>query len=95
VPAVFGSIPLSAQVTLPRRTNDCARRSPQGFVCPECGHTAHCALKSRRLFQCNGCGRQTSVTAGTPSCRFVAAVEVDAAGRPRRMNFNRVKGFRS
>lgn len=42
-----------------------AWRWPQGFVCPECGHTGYCALKSRRLFQCNACGRQTSVTAGT------------------------------
>jgi transposase-like protein len=40
-------------------------RWPRGFACPECGDTAHCALKSRRLFQCNSCGRQTSVTAGT------------------------------
>lgn len=40
-------------------------RWPQGFVCPECGHTDYCALKSRRLFQCNACTRQTSVTAGT------------------------------
>lgn len=42
-----------------------AWRWPQGFVCPECGHAGYCALKSRRLFQCNACARQTSVTAGT------------------------------
>lgn len=41
-----------------------AWRLPRGFVCPECGQTAYCALKSRRLIQCNGCRRQTSVTAG-------------------------------
>lgn len=40
-------------------------RWPRGFVCPECGHSGHCPLKSRRLFQCNGCARQSSVTAGT------------------------------
>ena len=40
-------------------------RWPRGFVCPGCGGTMYCALKSRRLFQCNGCRRQTSVTAGT------------------------------
>jgi len=40
-------------------------RWPRGFVCPECGHTGYCTLRCRRLFQCNGCGRQTSVTAGT------------------------------
>ncbi|GAB1414116.1 MAG: hypothetical protein AMXMBFR31_21430 [Candidatus Desulfobacillus denitrificans] len=42
-----------------------AWRWPRGFVCPECGHMACCVLKSRRLIQCNGCRRQTSVTAGT------------------------------
>lgn len=42
-----------------------AGRWPKGFVCPECGHTVCCALKSRRLLQCNGCRRQTSITAGT------------------------------
>ena len=42
-----------------------AWRWPRGFVCPECGHTAYCVLKGRRLIQCNGCRRQTSVTAGT------------------------------
>lgn len=42
-----------------------AWRWPQGFICPECGHSGHCALKSRRLFQCKACARQTSVTAGT------------------------------
>lgn len=40
-------------------------RWPRGFSCPECGGAAYCVLKSRRLFQCNGCRRQTSVTAGT------------------------------
>lgn len=42
-----------------------AWRWPQGFVCPECGHKGCCVLKGRRLFQCNGCRRQSSVTAGT------------------------------
>jgi transposase-like protein len=42
-----------------------AWRWPQGFVCPACGDTRHCTLQSRQLFQCNACGRQTSVTAGT------------------------------
>ena len=40
-------------------------RWPRGFVCPACAHTAYCTLQGRRLFQCNDCGRQTSVTAGT------------------------------
>lgn len=40
-------------------------RWPKGFVCPVCGHTAYCELKSRMLFQCNHCHTQTSLTAGT------------------------------
>lgn len=39
-------------------------RWPQGFVCPRCGGTK--AWPTRRGLQhCGGCGRQTSVTAGT------------------------------
>jgi ribosomal protein L37AE/L43A/transposase-like protein len=41
-----------------------AWRWPQGFVCPECGKTAHCVL-GRGLYQCHHCRRQTSITAGT------------------------------
>ena len=40
-------------------------RWPQGFVCPQCGSQSYCQLKSRRLFQCNSCHHQTSLTAGT------------------------------
>ena len=36
-----------------------------GVVCPKCGGSAHCIVGPRKLFQCNGCRRQTSVTAGT------------------------------
>lgn len=39
-------------------------RWPEGFVCPECGHSGHCVL-GRGLFQCHRCRRQTSLTAGT------------------------------
>ena len=44
-----------------------AARWPNGFSCPKCGEEAHCVINvnSRPLFQCNGCRRQTSVTAGT------------------------------
>jgi transposase-like protein len=42
-----------------------AWRWPQGFACPACGHTRYSALRTRRLFQCHACGKQTSVTAGT------------------------------
>lgn len=37
----------------------------QGFKCPECGGREHCLLSARRLYQCNLCHRQTSLTAGT------------------------------
>jgi len=40
-------------------------RWPQGYICPECGHSSYCELKSRRLFQCNRCHCQISLTAGT------------------------------
>lgn len=48
---------------------DCARyverlRWPQGFCCPRCGETKGW-LTARRLVHCGGCGRQTSLTAGT------------------------------
>ncbi len=42
-----------------------AWRWPRGFVCPHCAAHRSCALRTRRLHQCYGCGRQTSVTAGT------------------------------
>ena len=40
-------------------------RGPEGFECPICGERRHGAIKSRQLFQCSGCRRQTSLTAGT------------------------------
>jgi transposase-like protein len=40
-------------------------RWPKGFVCPDCGHTGHCELKSRKLFQCNSCRAQVSLISGT------------------------------
>jgi transposase-like protein len=48
---------------------DAVRRSrwPDGFVCPGCGSRAHCIVvgAGRSLYQCHGCHRQTSLTAGT------------------------------
>ena len=39
-------------------------RWPDGFCCPQCGHDR--AWPVRKVwFECAGCGRQTSVTAGT------------------------------
>ncbi|MBZ0210508.1 MAG: IS1595 family transposase [Hyphomicrobium sp.] len=40
-------------------------RWPDGFVCPKCGGGEHCIVGPRRLYQCNACRRQTSLTAGT------------------------------
>lgn len=40
-------------------------RWPDGFVCPSCQGKEYYSLPKRRLFQCKGCSRQTSVTAGT------------------------------
>jgi ribosomal protein L37AE/L43A len=42
-----------------------AWRWPDGFACPACGGTAHSEVKSRGLFQCRACRRQTSPIAGT------------------------------
>src|SRR5271157_1292394 len=39
-------------------------RWPQGFRCPRCGDAKAWPLRSV-LWQCAGCGRQVSVTAGT------------------------------
>jgi transposase-like protein len=40
-------------------------RWPEGFVCPECGGREHCLVRTRALYQCTACRRQTSLTAGT------------------------------
>lgn len=42
-------------------------RWPAGFICPRCAGRDHCRLEDGRrlLVQCNGCRRQTSLTAGT------------------------------
>jgi transposase-like protein len=42
----------------------CKLRWPNGFVCPACG-SGEAWGNSRELFECQSCGRQTSVTAGT------------------------------
>lgn len=40
-------------------------RWPDGFICPKCGSTSYCILKTHTLYQCNDCRRQTSITSGT------------------------------
>ena len=42
-----------------------ASRWPDGFECPVCGGREHSVVKTRDLFQCTACRRQTSPTAGT------------------------------
>ena len=39
-------------------------RWPGGFACPRCGHAGGWRLADGRI-ECGGCGRRTSVTAGT------------------------------
>jgi transposase-like protein len=48
-----------------RRAVVVASRWPDGFVCPECGGRQHSLVKTRDLFQCSACRRQTSPIAGT------------------------------
>ena len=36
-----------------------------GLVCPACGNHGFCALKTRRVFQCNRCKKQLRLSAGT------------------------------
>jgi len=40
-------------------------RWPDGFRCALCDHDKYCQLKNRKLYQCNLCHHQTSITAGT------------------------------
>ena len=40
-------------------------RWPEGFECPKCSCRAYCLLTNHKLFQCNACRGQTSITAGT------------------------------
>ena len=42
-----------------------ASRWPDGFECPACGGQAYSEVKTRGLFQCSACRRQTSLIAGT------------------------------
>ena len=58
------------QTSFPDETSCAAflfeRRWPEGFVCPACGNGHAASLKSRaHTYECLGCGRQTSITAGT------------------------------
>jgi transposase-like protein len=37
----------------------------EGLTCPACGGRGFCELKTRKVFQCNRCKKQLSLTAGT------------------------------
>src|SRR5713226_8791088 len=59
-------------------------RWPSGFVCPVCAGELHSFVKTRALYQCTACRRQTSVIAGTifaatkvPLCTWFRAMQVD------------------
>ena len=64
-----------------------ARRWPEGFVCPRCSDGRAWLLKAKAFtYECAGCGRQTSVTAGTimhasklPLTRWFWAVKIGRA----------------
>jgi hypothetical protein len=38
---------------------------PNGFTCPKCGGTKYYLIEKRHLYQCVGCKKQHSITAGT------------------------------
>ena len=40
-------------------------RWPQGYLCRACASRSHCRLRTCKLFQCNTCKHQVSLTAGT------------------------------
>ena len=42
-----------------------AMRWREGLTCPACGHRGFCQLRTRKVFQCNRCKKQVSLTAGT------------------------------
>jgi DNA-directed RNA polymerase subunit RPC12/RpoP len=52
-------------------TEEACRRSllemrwREGLTCPACGHGGFCELKGRKVYQCNRCKKQVSLTAGT------------------------------
>jgi transposase-like protein len=37
----------------------------EGLTCPACGGSSFCRLRTRKVFQCNRCKKQLSLTAGT------------------------------
>ena len=62
---------LAEFVTVYRDETKCAellrrwKYGPDGFRCPNCGHHRAWALRTRPVDECQACGAQTSLTAGT------------------------------
>lgn len=40
-------------------------RWPKGFICPDCGSSKYCEIRSRKVYQCYRCHSQTSVISET------------------------------
>jgi ribosomal protein L37AE/L43A len=54
-----------------------AARWPHGFVCPACGKNKAWQLQTKAwTWECAGCGKQTSVTAGTGNISVVKSAIV-------------------
>src|ERR1700741_2851437 len=72
-------------------------RWPSGFVCPVCAGEHHSLIKTRALYQCTACRRQTSVIAGpllgVTNGPLRAAPEPAAGSKPIRLNFAPREGF--
>src|SRR6476646_3325789 len=81
-------------------------RWPSGFVCPVCAGQHHSFLKTRALYQCRACRRQTSVIAGTifaanklmqammerdATKRLTGRIETTPERKPIRLKLRRVK----
>jgi transposase-like protein len=50
-------------------------RWPDGFVCPNCGGKKHWVIKEPFGYECQGCGRRTSPTAGTAMHRSHVGIQ--------------------
>src|SRR4051795_10683497 len=42
-----------------------AMRWREGLTCPACGGSSFCRIRTRKVFQCDRCTKQLSLTAGT------------------------------
>jgi ribosomal protein L37AE/L43A len=64
-----------------------AWRWPTGFACPVCGGHTDSEVKTRGLYQCSTCRRQTSLIAGTIFAAMKVPLQTgDAAARHGRLD---------